>query len=107
MMTQAKFETRAPNWLPLPTEDIPASAEQMPVVEENDLFPKGEVVSFYPRQGVGTMKNARGEELPFRIAEVDLVGPKGHPRYIAQGARVGYDVGWSSHGMRLCRMKVY
>ncbi|HPQ81803.1 MAG TPA: hypothetical protein PLZ86_08810, partial [bacterium] len=103
MADRIKVEVRAPHWLPLPIPEDPSAVDSEPVVEANDLFAKGRVVLFYERQGVGVMKGARGERLPFSVSEVELVGPKNHARFISEGAPVGYDVGWSSHGMRVSR----
>ncbi|HPM40978.1 MAG TPA: hypothetical protein PLY45_00905 [bacterium] len=104
---ETTLEAREPNWLPLPVGRVAEAAEDSPEVSEEDLFPKGEVVSFYPRQGLGTLRNARDEIVPFSLSEVELVGPKGHPKYLMGGARVGFDVSWTSGGTRVCRMKVY
>ena len=107
MRAQTLIESRPPNWLPLPGGRREAPGEAMPAVDENDLFPKGKVEAFYPRQGLGSVVNDRGESLPFRIAEIDLVGPKGQSRYLSAGARVGYDISHTSHGRRISRIKIY
>lgn len=104
MKTEMHIEARQPNWFPLPGERWGA---QMPVVAEDDFFPKGEVLSFYPKQGYGYVRTGRGEELIFRLSEAELVGPKGHPQYLAAGCRVGYDVSWTSSGLHVSRMKIY
>ena len=107
MLTASPIEARSPNWLPLPGAQPAPPSEEAPIVDENDLFPKGRVEAFYPRQGEGMVLNDRGERIPFRVAEIDLIGPKGNARYIAAGARVGYDVSCTSHGRRVSRIKVY
>lgn len=99
-------EVRPPNWLPLPGERI-TGGESAPHVDEDDVFPKAEVLTFYPRQGVGTLKTDRGETFDFSLANIELVGPKGHMRYLDAGARVGYDVSWTSHGLKINRLKIY
>jgi cold shock CspA family protein len=105
MRVESHAEARPPNWLPLPGEEL-AAGEPPPVVNEDDLFPKGEVLSFYPQQGYGYVKNDRGQELVFRLTEIALVGPKDE-RYLAPGCRVGYDVSWTSHGLHVSRLKIY
>lgn len=95
---------RAPNWLPLPGAEIDLAPQ---VVDENDLFPKGFVTSYYPQQGLGLVKNDRGEEISFSLAEVDLIGPKGHRKFLSEGCRVGYDISCTSHGPRVSKIKVY
>ena len=107
MPTASPIEARPPNWLPLPGAEPAPAREAEPAVDDEDLFPKGRVQTFYPRQGEGAIANDRGELIPFCVAEIELVGPKGHARYLAAGARVGYDVSCTSHGRRISRMKVY
>jgi len=103
-LERTNVEARPPNWLPIPGEIV---EEVSPEVEEDDLFPKGEVVSFYPRQGYGQILSSNGEKFIFRMEEVELVGPKGHTRYIVEGCRVGYDVGQTSGGMHVTKLKPY
>jgi len=100
-----KFEVRDPNWLP-----VPFSIERAPdvqVVEENDLFPKGSVSNFYPRQGYGAIKDAKGIDLYFNLDEAELVGPKGDKKYLGAGKRVGFDRSRTSEGERIIKIKVY
>lgn len=99
-------DVRPPNWLPLPGERI-GREEAVPHVDEDDVFPKGQVLTFYPRQGVGTLRSDRGQAFDFSLSNIDLIGPKGHPRYLAAGARVGFDVSWTSHGLKINRLKIY
>lgn len=100
------FEARQPNWLPPPAEPLggPLPAQ---VVDENDMFSKGEIVSFYPHQGFGTLKNARGDNIEFRLSELDFIGPKKGPSFIASGVRVGFDVCRTSHGPHVSKLKLY
>ena len=101
-MTIEPRSERTPNWLPLPCA---ADAPKEQQVDENDLFPKAEVVSFYAQQGFGSIRNARGDLLPFRLSGLDVAaaGRGG----LAVGRRVGYDASWTSGGMRVSRIKVY
>lgn len=97
---------RPANWLPLPQIGLAKKVAET-VVDENDFFPKGEVISFYPRQGYGYVKNNQGHEILFRLEELDLVGPKADANNIAVGSRVGYDVSWTSSGLHICTLKIY
>lgn len=107
-MTVEKFavESRQPNWLPLPCEIAgKAPIEEAPV--EDDLFTKGEVVAYYPRQGFGVVKGKNGEELPFRLTEVSIVDAHGHMKDLCEGRHVGYDVSWTAGGPHISRLKIY
>lgn len=100
------IEARQPNWLPLPGDESPGMHEA-PAVEENDFFPKGVVESFFPEQGLGRLKNARGESIPFDLSQIEMIGPKAGKRYLQAGSRVGFDVSWTSSGLRVSKIRVY
>lgn len=94
------------NWLPLPQMGLAKKVSEQ-VVDENDLFPKGQVTQFYPYQGYGYVKNNRGVEIIFNMDEIELVGPKADKKHLAVGARVGYDVSWTSKGLHIRALKIY
>ena len=98
-------QTRPPNWLPLP--GVGAGDVHSIVVDENDDFSKGEVVKLYPNQGYGLIRTAFGKEAYFNLRELDLVGAKADRRYLKVGARVGYDLSWTSSGQHVTRLKIY
>jgi hypothetical protein len=104
VVDRTQKEARPPNWLPLPGEGL---GVHVPAVEEDDLFAKGEVISFHPRQGLGYVRSARGELLPFQVSEIDLVGPKGMRQYIEVGCRVGFDASVTTDGRKVTRLKIY
>lgn len=97
---------RPPNWLPLPQGGLTKKAAEVEV-DENDLFPKGEVISFYPHQGYGFIKDRNGNEVYFKLEELDLVGPKADKTHITVGAKVGYDLSCTSHGPHIRTLKIY
>jgi hypothetical protein len=103
-VSQSRPEARQPNWLPVPAAE---SILEVVTVEEDDLFTKGEVMSFHPRQKRGRIKDAKGNAVRFNLSEAKLIGPKGDPRYLSAGARIGYDVGWTSAGLHITKIKVY
>lgn len=107
-MQQPRFDVRPANWLPLPGVDggVAARIEQAEV-DENDLFPKGTVESYYPLQRYGFIVTRSGVRIKFDLRLTRLVGPRGEPRNIRVGDVVGYDRGKTSHGERVAVLKVY
>lgn len=103
-MESRKVLTREINWLPLPGVDDFSS---MPQVEEDDFFSKAEIISVFPRQGKGTIKNGKNQEMEFLISDLEFVGPKNEKRYLKIGGRVGYDVARTSDGARIVKLKIY
>ncbi len=93
------------NWLPLPQAGLTRAVETK--VDENDLFPKGEVASYFPRQGYGFIKDRNGNEVYFKLDELELVGPKADKNYISVGAKIGYDISCTSKGPHVRALKIY
>lgn len=100
---QMKVEARKPNWLPIPGV-ITAGEKRSALVDENDFFRKGEVVSYQPMQRHGVIENEQGERVPFDLHQIDVLGDAA---YIEAGVRVGYDVSRTSSGNRVTCLKVY
>lgn len=100
------LRSRLPNWLPVPSR---RGREEIvePSVDEHDLFTKGKVARYYPNQGFGFVKNEKGEDLYFKLAELDFIGPKADKKYLREGARVGFDVAWTSKGLHIRYLKIY
>lgn len=106
MLTPREVKPRVPNWLPAPARRVAPVAKE-PVVDENDLFPKGEIVKFFQQQDYGFIHDQHGSDVYFHLNELDLVGPKNKRDSIRVGAKVGYDVSWTSHGLHVRRLKIY
>ena len=108
MSAEAQYTVRPANWLPLPgvteVKQEPVIAQR---VDEHDNYSKATVQEYYPRQGRGVILLDDGTRITFDIQSVNFVGEKAHHSYLQQGARVGYDVGVTSKGPRICTIKVY
>lgn len=99
------LEKRAPNWLP---NFGPLGKKVLePQVSVEDFFPKGEIVKFFPQQEYGFIRDQHGRDIYFHLGELDLVGPKSRKGFLKVGAKIGYDVSWTSHGLHVKRLKVY
>lgn len=71
-----------------------------------DNFSKARIVKFFPQSRYGFIKDKRGKDIYFNIDELRFVGDRGRES-IREGAWVGYDVGWTSHGLHVAKMKIY
>lgn len=96
-----------PNRLPVPGALRLESAQTNVTVSREDLFPKGKITKYFPKNSYGFIRDRRGRELFFHIDELDLVGPLARKQHIRVGADVGYDCCRTSHGLRVKRMKIY
>lgn len=98
--TQLKLQSV--NWLPLP-EKFAVFETELP----HDHFLKGEVIEYFPRQGIGRVKAFSGLEYAFALPELELIGAKAHASYLKLGSKVGFDVSQSSQHLRIKRLKIY
>lgn len=71
-----------------------------------DKFYHGTVHSLQRGAQRGTIRNASGRDIPFTFAHVTMVGP--HRRFddLYEGLRVGYDVSWTSKGLRVSVIRI-
>lgn len=76
-------------------------------MNENDRFPRGQVIKFFPDQDYGFIKDQHGHDIYFNINEMDFVGPKDKRDFIKAGVKIGYDVSWTSKGLHVRKMKIY
>jgi len=74
---------------------------------DGEIGYRGTVVRFTPGSGSGVVRSRAGREVPFELQHVvvlgELVASPG--RYaIAVGQEVGFDVGWTSRGLRVTKL---
>lgn len=105
MIQKEKVKKRPLNWLPI-LRSFKGAPEEI-VVSQNDLFPKGEIIKFFLGQDYGFIKDQHGRDVYFHLGEIDFVGPKNSKSFIKVGAKIGYDLSWTSHGQHVRRIKIY
>ena len=88
---------------------LPASSEPSGLAsgERNDKFRKGRIVRFFPQSSYGFVRDQNGKEIYFHLDEIRFVGPKNDRTYVRDNIDVGVDVGVTSRGLRVTRMKIY
>ncbi|MFM8410586.1 MAG: hypothetical protein ACKOCT_09940 [Alphaproteobacteria bacterium] len=67
----------------------------------------GTVVRWNPDSGSGTVRTASGRELDFDVEHASVLGALvAGPRAfaISTGQAIGYDVGWTSRGLRVTKL---
>ncbi|GEM_PF-3093053 len=72
-----------------------------------DKFRQAKIIRFFPQAGYGFVKDSNGKEIYFHLDELRFVGEKRDASYITEGAEVGVDVGRTSRGTRVTRLKIY
>jgi len=68
---------------------------------------RGKIARYNPKTGYGFIETPEGKHVFFYADQVRLDGTKNRRSDIQCGVVVGYDVGWTDRGIRVCRMKLY
>ena len=92
---------------PLVAEEHTGGAGEDP--SETSLRYGGRIVRYSPGRGVGAIRSDAGREIAFdiRFCEVAGVGRGERAREVlTEGQRVGFDVGWTSRGLRVTWMSL-
>lgn len=71
-----------------------------------ELFYRGTLVRLTRGGGFGVVRSDRdGREIPFERQHVTVLGAAGAgPVELREGMAVGYDVGWTSRGLRVTKL---
>ena len=86
----------------------------MPDAYDSERFPEnfytGLIVLLDRSRGRGVLRSRGGREIEFQFPFVSVVGAPLGPRFpgielIREGDEVGFDVGWTSHGLRVTAIK--
>lgn len=84
------------------------AAGEGPVPEEQpDLYYHGIIRRLSPRKATGVVRTASGRDVRFSYQMVLMSGPVKSPKGLREGMVVGYDLGWTSHGLRVIKIRTY
>ena len=85
-----------------------ASDEKDPLVSpRGDFYHQGVITKLFPSNNIGVVRTESGRELTFSYDLVILVGEAKSPLELKVGEPVGYDLGWTSNGLRITKLKIY
>ena len=86
-------------------DDLPA--ESVPT-EGGERYYRGVITRVYYGSESGTLRSdASGREYRFKFPFVEIRGPIPKIDGLREGMSVGFDVGWTSRGLRVTVIKVY
>jgi hypothetical protein len=86
---------------------VPASDESFGDFTKNDLYHHGVITKLFPSNSTGIVRTENGRELPFSYEFVILSGEAKTVQDLREGDQIGYDLGWTSSGLRITRIKTY
>ena len=76
-------------------------SDDQPGTPPSDRFYTGIIKKLFVGAGMGVVRSATGREIPFAAAHVILTGPVRRFEELREGMAVGFDVGWTSKGLRV------
>jgi hypothetical protein len=71
-----------------------------------DRFYVGTIRKLFHGSKSGVVRSANGREVPFVWLHVERLGPIRHFEELREGMEVGFDVGWTSKGLRVTTLRV-
>jgi hypothetical protein len=85
-----------------------ASDEKDPLTSaRGDFYHQGVITKLFPSNNTGVVRTESGRELTFSYELVILCGEAKSPLELKVGEPVGYDLGWTSNGLRITKVKTY
>jgi hypothetical protein len=85
-----------------------AASESDPLSSKRgDFFHQGVITKLFPSNNTGVVRTESGRELTFSYELIILSGEAKSPHDLKVGEPVGYDLGWTSNGLRITKLKTY
>lgn len=81
--------------------------ERPEVLEPDDHYHHGMITKLFPSNSTGIVRTESGRELTFSYELVILCGEAKTPAELREGETVGYDLGWTSSGLKITKIKTY
>jgi hypothetical protein len=78
-----------------------------PASQARDFYHHGVITKLFPSNNTGIVRTESGRELPFSYEFVILCGEAKTVQDLKEGEPVGYDLGWTSSGLKITKIKTY
>src|ERR1041385_5906718 len=72
-----------------------------------DFYHQGTITKLFPSNNTGVVRTENGRELTFSYDLVIMAGEAKSPLDLRVDEQVGYDLGWTSGGLRITKIKTY
>jgi len=86
-------------------EGVDVPEEDPQIKPPSDLFHHGVIAKLFPSNNMGVVRTESGREVQFAYDLVILVGDIQKPADLKEGMTIGYDLGWTSKGLRITKIK--
>jgi hypothetical protein len=85
----------------------PPAAARPDETDPRDRFHRGVLVRLRPGSRSGVVRTGNGRDVEFALRDIRLLGgPEGFAA-LREGMEVGFDLGWTSRGVRVTMLKVF
>jgi hypothetical protein len=90
------------------TDPVAADELERPLEERSpeERFYCGHILRLSPGRQSGVVRSASGKDIPFTFAFVEMLGERRRFEELHVGTRIGYDVSWTSRGLRVSVMRI-
>ncbi len=88
------------------TDDPDSRGETEPAAPTRDAYYRGRVIKLFRGGQRGVIRGLSGRDLPFAFAYVTMMGPHRRFEDLREGLEVGYDVSWTSRGLRVSVIRI-
>jgi len=78
----------------------------IPADDPRARFYVGTIVRLHPGSRSGVVRTGSGREVPFVVMGVRFLGDGGFGA-LREGMQVGFDVGWTSRGVRVTTIRIF
>jgi hypothetical protein len=75
--------------------------------DRDDFYHQGMITKLFSSNNTGVVRTESGRELTFSYELVIMCGEKKSPLDLTVGESIGYDLGWTSVGLRVTKIKTY
>ena len=75
--------------------------EEAALPDDGYRFYRGTIEKLFGGRRTGVVRSGNGREIPFEFAFVVMAGSVRHFEDLRVGLRIGFDVGWTEHGLRV------
>ena len=74
--------------------------------ESSEKYYRGVVLKLSRSAQRGTIRSASGRNIPFIFMHVTMLGPHHRFEDLREGLEIGYDVSWTSKGLRVSVIRI-
>jgi hypothetical protein len=85
----------------------PASERASTDDDPRRWFYQGAIIRLQPGSRTGVVRTGNGRDIEFALRDVRLLGTDGGFGALREGMQVGFDLGWTSRGVRVTMIKVF